>query len=305
MRRIELKITFIDDDGTTREESQSAETSYTPDSAGEHRLAHNLATEMKVIVGEQAEPKHNGTARGWLEFPGVTSNIAQYFDVRNSQAIWFELTKLIMGAEGDLVLAQTYKALEPSQEPPFEDDLAINDLYYIHDRKMTLLNQSIQDLIKVQDLVNRLLHESLGGDLVDTSKPTWEKSQLTRENVAKRLETRRANGAISQADFDAITQALAIPSSKPGADIAIAYRNRLMHHMRPSVDYSMFFSSLESRTGEEVKDAQGKVVRRVHTLRTRPPVEYRFSELVKSCAEYLDAVVAMLERLSQIELLRR
>jgi hypothetical protein len=46
-----------------------------------------------------------------------------------------------MGAEADLVLAQAYKALEPRQEPPFEDDLAINDLYYIHDRKMTLLNQ--------------------------------------------------------------------------------------------------------------------------------------------------------------------
>jgi hypothetical protein len=43
----------------------------------------------------------------------------------------------------------------------------------------------------------------------------------------------------------------------------------------------------------------------VHTLRTRPPVEYLFRELAKSCAEYLDAVVAMLEKLSQIELLRR
>lgn len=305
MRRVELKITFVDDDGAKREESQSVETSYTPDSAGEHRLAHILAAEMKVMVGEQAEPKHNATARGWLEFPGRPAGFEQYFDIRNSQAIWLELTKLIMGAEADLVLAQAYKALEPSEEPPFEDDLAINDLYYNHDRKMTLLNQSIQDLIKVQDLVNRLLHEGLGGDLVDTSKPTWEKSQLTRENIQKQLESRRVSGTISQLDFDAITQALAIPSSKPGADIAIAYRNRLMHHMRPSVDYSMFFSSLESRAGEEIKDAQGKVVRRVHVLRARPPVEYKFHELSQSCSEYLDSVVSMLEMLSEVELLRR
>ena len=305
MKRIELKITFIDGDGAKREENHSVETSYTPDSAGEHRLAHILVTEMKVMVGEQTAPKHNAIARGWLEFPRRSVDIEKYFDVRNSQSVWFELTKLILGAEADLALAQAYKALEPAQEPPFEDDLAINDLYYIHDRKMTLLNQSIQDLIKVQDLVNRLLHESLGGDLVDTGRSTWEKSQLTRENVGKQLETRLVSGAISQADFNAITQAFAIPSRQPEADIAIAYRNRLMHHMRPSVDYSMFFSSLESRAGEEVKDAQGKVIQRVHVLRTRPPLEYAFHELAKSCSEYLDAVVAMLEKLSKIELLRR
>jgi hypothetical protein len=302
MRRVELKVTFIDDDGAKREENHSVETSYSPDSAGEHRLAHILATEMKVMVGEQAVPKHNAVARSWLEFPGRPAGFEQYFDIRNSQGVWLELTNLIMGAEGDLVLAQAYKALEPSQEPRFEDDLAINDLHYIHDRKMTLLNQSVQDLIRVQDLVNRLLHESLGGDLVDTSKPNWEKSRLTRENVEKQLETRRA---ISPKDFDAITQALATPNNKPGADIAIAYRNRLMHHMRPSVDYSMFFSSLESRAGEEVKDAQGKIIGIRHVLRERPPVEYTFLELSKSCSEYLDAVVAMLERLSEIQLLRR
>ena len=78
-----------------------------------------------------------------------------------------------------------------------------------------------------------------------------------------------------------------------------------MHHMRPSVDYSMFFSSLESRTGEEIKDAQGKVIGRRHVLLARQPVEYAFRELSKSCSEYLDAVVAMLEKLSKIELLRR
>src|ERR1019366_3691986 len=183
--------------------------------------------------------------------------------------------------------------------------LAINDLHYIHERKMTLLNQSVQDLIRVQDLVNRLLHESLGGDLVDASKPNWEKCRLTRANVEKQLETRRATSAISQTDFDAITQALAIPSSASKADIAQAYRNRLMHHMRPSVDYSMFFSSLESRAGEEVKDAQGKVIGRRYAVFSRPPVQYRFEDLQAALSEYLDAIVAMLQKLSQIDILRR
>lgn len=305
MRRVELKVTFIDDEGTRREENRGMETSYKADSAGEHRLVHVLTTELKVMVGEQAEPRHNATARGWLAFPNRPVGMEEYFDVRNSQAIWFELTNLVMGAEADLALAQAYKALEPSSEPPFEDDIAINDLHFIHERKMAALNQSVQDVIRVQDLVNRLLHESLGGDLVDTTKSKWEKSGLTRENIEKQLESRRATGAISQADFDAISEALAIPNDRPGGEIAQAYRNRMMHHIRPSVDYSMFFSSLESRAGEELKDAQGNVIRRVHVLRARPPVEYKFDELFQSCSEYLDSLVSMLEKLSKIELLRR
>src|ERR1017187_5961850 len=179
------------------------------------------------------------------------------------------------------------------------------DLYYVHDRKMMLLNQSVHGLIKVQDIVNRLLHESLDGDLVDTSRPDWERTQLTRANVDEGLKAKCARGAISQAEFDAITHALAIPKNTPRADIANSYRNRLMHHIRPSVDYSMFFSALESRAGEEVEDAQGKVIGRRYAVFSRPPVQYRFEDLQAALSEYLDLIVAMLQRLSQIDILRR
>jgi hypothetical protein len=305
MRKIELKIAFTDDNGTIREESHTVETTYEPDEAGEHRLVHILGTELKVMIGEQRQPTHNTTARRWLEFPGRSANISQFFDIHNSQALWFELATLVMGAEADLILAEAYKALEPPQEPPFEDDLGVNDLYYVHDRKMNLLNQSVQSLIKVQDLVNRLLHESLGGDLVDTTKQNWEKVRLKRENVEKQLESRRASGGISQADFEAITQALAIPDKAAGSSTAQSYRNRLMHHIRPSVDYAMFFSALESRDGEDMEDAQGNVIGRRHVLRARPPAQYRFQDLLTAYFQYLDAIVAMLVELSQIEILRR
>ena len=60
---------------------------------------------------------------------GYPAGIEQYFDIRNSQAIWLELAKLIMGAEADLTLSRSYKALEPPQEPPFEDNRPSIDLY--------------------------------------------------------------------------------------------------------------------------------------------------------------------------------
>jgi hypothetical protein len=67
----------------------------------------------------------------------------------------------------------------------------------------------------------------------------------------------------------------------------------------------MFFSALESRAGEEVRDAQGNVIGRRHIVRARPPVQYRFEDLHAAFSEYLDAVVAMLERFSQLDILRR
>lgn len=305
MANVELTIKFTDGAQTPRSDSLDIETSYPGDLAGEHRVAHILFAELKVTVGKQGAPKHNGVARRWLKFPGTPVNFDKYFDIQNSQAMWLELANLIMGAEGDLILAVAFKALEPAQEPSFDDNAAINDLYYVHDRKMTLLNQSVHGLIKVQDLANRLMHESLGGDLVDTSKTDWERTELTRDKVEKGLAAKCAGGTLSQSDFDAISQALEIPRNTPKGEIARAYRNRLMHHIRPSVDYSMFFSALESRTGQEVRDAHGKVIGRRHVVRASPPVQYRFGDLHAAFSEYLDAVVSMLEKLSQLAILRR
>jgi hypothetical protein len=301
MSRIELTISFTDDSGAIRQERHSVESTYHADLAGEHRVAHILLSELKVSVGEQVEPKHNATASRWLEFPNRPAGLEQYFDIRNSQALWFELASLVMGAEGDLILAQAYKVLEPLQEPSFSDDTAINNLYYVHDRKLTLLNQSVH----AQDLVNRLLHESLGGDLVDTCKLDWERVQLTRANVAKGLMDKLAQKVLSQANFDAINQALDIPKTTPRALTSRTYRNQLMHHIRPSVDYSMFFSAIESRAGEDITNAAGNVIGRRHILRARPPVQYLFKDLYAANSEYLDAIVAMLQKLSQLDILRR
>jgi hypothetical protein len=304
MRQIQLTITFTDDDGTVRHKCESIETCDPLDPAREHRLAHLLFSELKATVGKHAVQKHNAAAWGWLKFPNQPAGFEQFFDIHNSQAVWRELATLVMQAEGNLILAQAFKALEPPQEPSFDDTAALNDLYNVHRRKMTLLNQSVQELIKVQDLVNRLLHESLGGDLVDTSDTDWE-TQLTRKKVKKGLKAKLELGAISQSHFDAITQALGIPENTSKGQIALTYRNRLAHHIRPSVDYSMFFPALESRVGEEVKDTQGKVRAIRHVFGARPPIQYRFEELHAASSEYLDAIVAMLERLRKIDILCR
>jgi hypothetical protein len=305
MRRVGFTITFKDPDGTERDVSQQIEPRFPPDPAHEQRIARILSAELKVTAGFQDPPRHAAVTGRWIEFPKKATNFTDYFNIQNSQAVWFELTNLIMGVEGDLSLAKAYKALESSKEPSFDDDAAINESFYIHERKMSLLNKAVQDLIKVQDLVNRLLHESLGGDLVDATKPDWEKTQLTRKNVKKGLSSKLSAGTLSQADSDAIGEALEIPERVSKGNIAVTYRNRLAHHIRPSVDYSTFFSALQSRTAAEVRDAKGNLIGMNISVYTRPPIEYRFLDLHAAFSEYLDGIVTMLEKLSRVEILRR
>ena len=256
---------------------------------------------------EQTEPKHNATAGKWLDFPNKPRHfdITDYFDLRNSQSLWLELSNLVRGIEYDLEMARAFKELEPAEEPPLEDDEAINNLYFLHDRKMNALDRAVYEIVKVQEIVNRLLHESLGGDLVDTSKAEWERNQLTRDNVEKGLEAKRTSGVLSQSDFDAITEALQLPKNTPHGNTALTYRRKLMHHIHPSVDYAIFFSGVESREGEAITDVSGKVRGRRYDLLARPPVQYQFAQLHASLTESLDSVVSMLQKLSEIEVLRR
>ena len=301
MRDVEITLTFTDEYGTSRPYTLRLQTPRNGTPEGEARVAHHLFSELRVAVRDQPMPKHNAVAGKWLHSK-TKVYFSQFLDVRNSQSLWLELSNLVRGIEHDLEMARAFKELE---EPPFEDDAAINNLHFLHNRKIEALDRAVYELIKVQDLVNRLLHESLSGDLVDTSKPNWERTQLLRSHVEKGLEAKRASGALSQPDFDAISVALKIPENTPHSDTALTYRRRLMHHIHPSVDYPIFFSGLESREGEVMTDASGRVIGRQHVIRSRPPVQYHFGDLHGSLTEYLDAVVAMLQKLSEIEILRR
>ncbi len=304
MNRIELSVTFSEPDGAKRVDSKKVQTSNAPDPAAEQRIARILFAELKVMAGPQDAPKHNAIAQRWMDFPRQPASFTKYFDIQNSQAVWFELTNLIMGVESHLVLAKAYKALEPSQEPPFDDDAALNEFFYIHDRKISLLNQAVHDLIKGQDLVNRLLHESLGGDLVDATKPDWERTQLTRKNVETGLKSKLSAGLLSQTGFIEIEDALEIPKHTAKGKIARDSRNRLAHHIRPSVDYPTFFSAIQSRAAAGVKDARGERIGFQIAIKASPAVEYRFEDLHAAFSEYLAAVVAMLDKLSRVDILR-
>jgi len=88
MRHIELTITFTDGNGAARRETHVVEACDPPDPDAEHREAHILLTELKVTVGEQAAPKHNATARAWLEFPNQPARISIFRILKLSGSNW-------------------------------------------------------------------------------------------------------------------------------------------------------------------------------------------------------------------------
>ena len=296
--RVELTLAFVDRDGNRRESIRAVFTEHDADSETEHRVAWALEVELRFTSGHHRAPAYNEVAQRWLEVPERQWNFLTEFDVQNSQALWFELSNLILRAEHDLISSEVFKSLEP-QGVSFEDDRAVNDLFLVHNRKSV-----VQDLVKVQDLVNRLLHESLGGDLVDTTVNDWERSQLTRGRVELGLRRKLDRGYITRQDFDAIKAAVSIPDTASKRALVVEYRNRMTHHVQPSVDYPNFYSYVEPRVWHEIKDETGKTIGKSRTIRAFPPMVYSFSQLHEAYAEYLDAVVAMLDELSRIALLR-
>ena len=75
--------------------------------------------------------------------------------------------------------------------------------------------------------------DPLGFQVVARKSTSRVEETLGHANLSSKLSA----GALSQADSDAIGEALEIPERVSKGNIAVTYRNRLAHHIRPSVDY--------------------------------------------------------------------
>ena len=305
MTQAKITLIFQDEDGAERKYEAFFPVGRGKFEQGERRLSDEVTMDLIVATQSRAELKHKARARAWLEFPRAIHDFAVFDNIYNSQELWRELCNLVLSVEHDLADANGYKDLEPATPPQFGDDDAIEGLFHLHRRKMEHFNRAAYELIKVQDLVNRLLHEALGGNLVSTSSATWERDELLRANVIKGINRKAADGELSDAVRTAIVDALALPTQVSHHEIIMRYRNRLTHHVNPSVDYSMFYAKPRSREPEPIRDAQGNITSWVRTFYSEPPTDFTFAELYRAYMEYLDAVVAMLDRLAGIEVLRR
>jgi hypothetical protein len=221
-----------------------------------------------------------------------------FLDMVNVPSLWLEISNTFINLRFVLAQAKAYKNLEPHSYSPVSDSLCA----HLHFEKIYKLNLAVFELVKIQDLVVRLLQEGFGGRLITVNydKEGWEKG-LRLSDAIDGLEQFVNRGELSNSDSDAIKNALELPLRSPHRKIIVNYRNRVAHGIRPSVDYPELYTEVHSRAGELIKDAKGTVVGRRYGLGNyKSAPDFQFDELYAAVTEYMSRISEMLKALREI-----
>jgi len=224
-----------------------------------------------------------------------------FIDLFNVPGLWLEIANTFTDLRNLLAQAKTYKGLEPQDSSPVLDSLCA----YLHFEKMYRLDLAVFQIVKIQDLTVRLLHENFSGHLisVDYDEEGWEKD-LRLSDAKKGLKRLAEKGELAQADCQAILAALDIPSKSTHQGTLVKYRNQIAHGIRPSVDYPELYTHLQDRAGKVIKDQSGNERARVYSIsagQTRP--DFLFLDLYTAFSDYMKHVAEMLEALKRIPIL--
>lgn len=276
------------------------------ESTDEHKqnLARELFAELqKAVSFQDLKSPLPDLGDSLLESPPTAPVIPAgpmaFIDLLNRPAIWLEISNTFVDLRFLLPQAKAYKDLEPKDSNPVSDPLCA----YLHYQKMYMLNLAVFQLVKIQDLVVRLLQESFSGELisVDYNDDEWEK-KLTLKEAKKGLNAPLQKGKLTSQEHQLIMDALDLPSKSPYREAVIRYRNRLTHRIRASVDYPELFTEVEDRAGQPVVDpATGKETGKVYPLRGgKSKPEFLFADLYTALSDYMGYVAAMLKALKAI-----
>ncbi|SRR5260370_15015006 len=256
--KINMHLEFAPEAGTPSSFTCSISHNREASQDGRENLAREMFAELQKAVSYSDHWKSLPDVGDLLQSPAsaaAPSDPMAFIDLFNKTAVWLEISNTFTDLRHVLAQAKAYKDLEPPNTKPTTDSLCA----HLHFEKMYRLNLGVFQLVKIQDLIVRLLHESFSGKLitVDFDDEDWEKT-LRLKDAKKGLKAFADNGNLSNKDYQAILAALDLPSKSPYQDTVIRYRNRLTHRIRPSVDYAELFTDLQDRAGQVMKDASGK-----------------------------------------------
>lgn len=228
--------------------------------------------------------------------PIIPAGPMTFIDLLNRPAIWLEISNTFADLRFLLPQSKAYKDLEPKDSTPVSDPLCA----YLHYQKMYMLNLAVFQLVKIQDLVVRLLQECFSGKLIDVdyNDDEWEK-KLTMREAKRGLNSLLQKGDLTNDEYKLIMDALEISSKSSYQDTVIRYRNRLIHRIRPSVDYPELFTEFEDRAGQPLIDAStGKEKGRMYSIRGgKAKPEFLFYDLYEALSDYMGYVAEMLRAL--------
>ena len=229
---------------------------------------------------------------------GPRTGAMAFLDMMNVPALWLEIHNTFLGLRYLLGQARAYKDLEPAGTTPISDSLCA----YLHFEKMRNLNLAMFQIVKIQDLVVRLLHEAFSGRLIDVDydEEGWERD-LRLMDAKKGLKKLLDSGELRQTEHDEIMDALNVPAKSSKRSTVVKYRNRLAHGILASVDYPEIFTHVQDRAGEVMRDASGKEKGRRYSItvgRSKP--EFTSPELYAALVDYMSHIAEMLNALRRI-----
>jgi hypothetical protein len=217
--------------------------------------------------------------------------------LNNVNELWFEIENLMRSARLNFASSRMLKQLEDEQVG--NTDLAINARFDLHLDKMEKFHQAVFEMIRVEDLIVRLVFEFFGDQFirVDTSKPDWEK-KLTWDRMKVELNKRGkphknphpALEAMGETEYQTLMHL--VRSYRCSEVLALTkYRDIRTHRVSPSVDHPELAVTLKSETGVGVGASAQK-------LQCQP--EYRFLDLYEQATKVYRHLAKVLLRLNEI-----
>lgn len=218
-----------------------------------------------------------------------------YEDRTNTRAVWMDIVNNLLHVRSLLAQSMSYDEQErlhlASDEPEAE-----NLSWHSHMNKLERFDLAVGNLGKTRDLVARLIFERLGAMLLDRSKSGWQrklKLETIREGLSERTKT-PAN-LLSDAEYKEL---VGILDDFLSAQRTREYRNRVTHHVKPSVDRGELYAHLESREATEILDGNGQVKGWTKGFGGIPSVaEYSFADLYGDAVQNFQHYISLLQRL--------
>jgi hypothetical protein len=268
--------------------------------SGKENLAREMFAELRKAVRLADYHKFLPETDDLMESraAGRRADPMAFLDIMNIPAMWQEINNTFLDLRYLLGQAKAYKDLEPRDSTPISDSLCA----YLHFEKIHNLNLAMFLIVKIQDLVVRLLHEGSSGKLIDVDydEEGWEKD-LWFHDAKRGLKRLLDSGQLDRQEHDGVMDALGFPTKSTAKGTIVKYRNRLAHGILASVDYPEIFTHVQDRAGEAMRDASGKVrVRRYSITSGRSKPEFTFGELYTAMVEYMSRIADMLNALRRM-----
>jgi hypothetical protein len=219
--------------------------------------------------------------------------------MQNVNELWLEIENLLLGARLNFATARIFKDLEDSHTHQTHFDL--NARLDLHLEKMERFHLGVFELVRIEDMIVRLLYEYFGDGFIETdvTRPGWEK-RLTWDAMKDALNSRGQpdkdpHPALEAMDEREYQTLMAIVRSYRSAEVLrlVRYRDTRTHRITPSVDHPELAVDIVSPP----QDGTG-IPTMLFNRRNAP--EHSFLDLYADTKQVYSQLSALLHRLNAI-----